>query len=39
MEQCITVLGIIAPIFAAVLLGVLAKKKNIMTAQQMSGLQ
>jgi hypothetical protein len=39
MEQFTAVLSIISPIFVAVLLGVLAKKKNIMTAQQMSGLQ
>jgi len=39
MEQCITVLRVVAPIFAAVLLGVTARRKNIMSAQQMSGLQ
>ena len=39
MEQCIMVLSIIAPIFAAVFLGAVARKKNIMSAQQLGGLQ
>ena len=39
MGHYMTVLGIISPIFTAVLLGALARRKNLMTAQQMSGLQ
>ncbi|MBP1556407.1 MAG: AEC family transporter [Oscillospiraceae bacterium] len=39
MEQCLMVLRIIAPIFAAVFIGAAARKNNIMTAQQLGGLQ
>ena len=39
MDKFTTVLGVVMPIFAAVLLGMTARRKNIMTAQQMSGLQ
>lgn len=39
MNQWITVLQIIAPIFVAVGLGVLAKRRNLIRAEQMQGLQ
>jgi len=39
MEQCLMVLRIIAPIFAAVFIGAAARKNNIITAQQLGGLQ
>lgn len=39
MDKFITVLGVIMPIFTAVLLGAAAKNKGIMTADQMGGLQ
>lgn len=39
MHQAITVLQVITPIFAAVLLGILARKKALLTAEQMQGLQ
>ena len=39
MNQWMTVLQIITPIFAAVGLGILAKRKNMISAEQMQGLQ
>lgn len=39
MEKLITVAQVIAPIFAAVLLGILARKKQMLTAQEVRGLQ
>lgn len=39
MNQWMTVLEIVAPIFAAVGLGVLAKRKSLISAEQMQGLQ
>ena len=39
MNQWMTVLEIVAPIFAAVGLGVQAKRKTLISAEQMQGLQ
>ena len=39
MNQWMTVLQIITPIFAAVGFGILAKRKNMISAEQMQGLQ
>lgn len=39
MHQAITVLQVIAPIFTAVFLGILARKKALLTTEQMQGLQ
>lgn len=39
MNQWMTVLEIVAPIFAVVGLGVLAKRKSLISAEQMQGLQ
>lgn len=39
MEQVLKVLEVIAPIFAAVFLGILARRKQLMTAQEVRGLQ
>lgn len=39
MHQTITVLQVIAPIFTAVFLGILARKKALLTTEQMQGLQ
>ena len=39
MEKVITVAQVIVPIFVAVLLGVIAKRRKLMTAEQVQGLQ
>lgn len=39
MEKVITVLQIVIPIFAAILLGVLARRKKIMSPEEIKGLQ
>lgn len=39
MEKIITVAQVIVPIFAAVLLGMLARKKQLMKAEEIQGLQ
>lgn len=39
MDQVITILQVLSPIFLAVILGIYARKKSIMTTEQMQGLQ
>lgn len=39
MESVFTVLQVVVPIFAAIFLGILARKKKVLTAQQNQGLQ
>lgn len=39
MEKFLTVAQVIAPIFTAICLGVLAKRKNLMTQEEVRGLQ
>ena len=39
MEKVITVAQVIVPMLVAVLLGVLAKRRKLMTAEQVQGLQ
>lgn len=39
MEKIITIAQVIVPIFAAIFLGVLAKRRQIMTQEQVQGLQ
>lgn len=39
MDKVITVLQIIVPIFIAIFLGILAKKRNMMSAEAVNGLQ
>lgn len=39
MDQVITILQVLSPIFTAVILGVCARKASVMTTEQMQGLQ
>ncbi len=39
MEKVITVAQVIAPIFAAIILGILAKKRNLLTQEGVRGMQ
>jgi len=39
MEKVITIVRVIAPIFAAVFLGILARKRNLLTPEHIQGLQ
>ena len=39
MNQAITILQVLSPIFTAVILGIYARKASVMTAEQMQGLQ
>ena len=39
MNQFSTVLQVLAPIFTAVILGILARSRNLMTAEGIQGLQ
>lgn len=39
MDKLITVLQIVMPIFTAIVLGILARRKNIVTAEECKGLQ
>lgn len=39
MEKAITVIQVVAPIFVAIFLGMMAKRKQVLTAQEVRGLQ